>query len=249
MNLSKKDVNLIFAIISLLIISSFFVLFYLPTNKEIAHKENQIKKMDNYYTEALRLLSKVENSNEYAQIYAERMQKLQELSPDQIDESVILYTIEQIAEDTNIDLHTIKSSVTYSEGENKESTNNSGENKESTNNSGENKEENKKDNKSDNTSDKKEDSQNTTQSEQQIQNMNPNNQQQGNITYSIRIRGEYRSIMVFMHKLQNLMAILKVDNFVITYNTKAEQGIKNHEGFPLEASFNITFFSKGGVTQ
>lgn len=239
MNLSKKDVNLIFAIISLLIISSFFVLFYLPTNKEIAHKENQIKKMDNYYTEALRLLSKVENSNEYAQIYAERMQKLQELSPDQIDESAILYTIEQIAEDTNIDLHTIKSSVTYSEGENKESPNNLGGNKE----------ENKKDNKSENTSDKKEDSQNTTQSEQQIQNMNPNNQQQGNITYSIRIRGEYRSIMVFMHKLQNLMAILKVDNFVITYNTKAEQGIKNHEEFPLEASFNITFFSKGGVTQ
>lgn len=235
MNLSKKDVNLIFAIISLLIISSFFVLFYLPTNKEIAHKENQIKKMDNYYTEALRLLSKVENSNEYAQIYAERMQKLQEISPDEIDEAIILYTIEQLAHDTNIDIHTIKSSIIYVDNEESENTEEATEEKE-------NKNEEQKD--SEETNKQKE-----QQDDQQNQNPIQNTQEKGNITYDIRIRGEYRSIMVFMHKLQNLMSILKVDNFVITYNTKAEQGLKNHEEFPLEARFDITFFNKGGVAQ
>ena len=219
MRLSKKDVNLIFAVLSLIIISIFFIGSYLPSHKEVSYKEDQVLEMTNFYSDAVRLLDRVDDANQYAEIYAERMQRLRDISPEEVDQAIILYIIEQLSKDTNIDLKTIRpTSITPNFPSSNEDNN---DNDEGSNN--------------------EEGSSNESGSTEE----HGSNPSGGDITYEIEIRGEYRSVMVFMHKVQNLISILRVDNFVITYNEEARTKEK-HQSFPLEARFNITFFSQEG---
>lgn len=258
MKFSKRDVNLIFGFISLLVISVFFIRSYIPIHKEISFKENQVSKMRTFYNKASDLIKDVPEPQDFSAEYNKKLEDLKSVLPEVINDADIYTTIEYIAKETKVDLQTLQPlGSNFGLSQSDPNTNidpnvTANQNDATTPNT-------VTETNTENTSDTTPAQNNTNESdgnsEENPENIPPmveNNT--GNSVYEIKIRGEYRSIMMFMYRLQNLSLMSKVENFQLGYNQdiyssgvfNEEQYEDKYKGFPLQASFNITFFSKGG---
>lgn len=215
MKITSRDINLIIGIFALIILISFIFLGFKPKYEIYQELKSDIDPYRQKYEEAKMLVQEVPEYEEYVKQFEEQRQKLEEIIPYEVSDTETLATIEYIAEETKIDLKTLKE---VGDGGDQEGQGN------------------------------------TPEGQQNPQGQNGEGQNQGqqpqgqtsSLSYELEIRGEYRSIMMFLFKIQNLEKIVDVQDFVLQHNQGYNADKDPDSSYPLSAKFKLVFLSKNG---
>lgn len=249
MYLQKKYVNLIFAIISLLIITYFFIGVYTPNTRKIKVLERDVQELNTYFRDAQNVVNKgMKEPQSYEDLYKKKFDELANIFPDKLSREEIIVTIEKIAKELKIDISQFDISLNTGNNSNAsnvimndftQSTDEMLENAKKLAQSLPEEERNKYIETLMN---------DTSLYQQAMQNANTQMQTVGSdeINVNITIHGEYRSIIMFLFKLQNLEYKNSISNFALNYFETAKGDHPIAKEFPLEATFSITFHKNGG---
>lgn len=232
MKLSKRDVNLILGVLSLLLIVAFIFLVYTPKYKDYQERLQSLEPYHQRLSEgkvAVEKLPKlVETLNKYEE---QRVQKNEEVK--EFVETDFFATIEELADQSNIDLSsftTASATVTTPETPVAPATTPSPntEPKSVTNGTAP-----------------------TTPTTPTDQTSTPATAPPATpdtgsgFSYKVSVKGEYRALMVFIFELRNLEFPATIKGFNLKYN----EGTAKEDGFPLQAEFTISFDAGGGANQ
>lgn len=253
LKLSKRDVNLILGFLSLIILVSYIFVSYKPKHDIFVEKESAYHFMLEEERKIVNQTPNIKKLEEVRMQYQTKIneKEMQSSNSEAVKENELIVTLEEVAEKTQIDMKVVlpienlgvQTSITGQESTTTPPVDGSGVD---TNNGepispNEGLVENANSLSAQTDPNKIPLNANPITQENAVQNTEPVDDG----TYTFSIRGEYRSIMVFLFELRNLEYPASVDNFELIYN----QGDSKEIGFPLEATFTARFQDKGGVTQ
>lgn len=239
MKLSKRDVNLILGIISLVIIVAFIFLVYMPKYKDYQTEMDKIQPNRTYYQQAKSLIQNLPQLEENLKSYQDKKDTKQVTKS--LNENQLFITLEELADANQIDMFFQKASSQPTQtapatGQATDPNATAGANGTPANGQGT----------PATTPATTPTTPATTPANGQAADPNTANGQvptvAGANTYTMAIKGEYRSIMVFLFELRNLEFPATISQFKLVYN----QNPSKDNGFPLEATFVVSFADKGG---
>lgn len=262
MKLSKRDVNLILGIISLVIIVAFIFLVYMPKYKDYQTEMDKIQPNRTYYQQAKSLIQNLPQLEENLKSYQDKKDTKQVTKS--LNENQLFITLEELADANQIDMFFQKASSQPTQtapatGQATDPNATAGGNGTPANGTTD-----------PNAANGQAAPATTPTTPANGQATDPNaaggtngtpangtpsngtpdpnaaNGQAPTVaganTYTMAIKGEYRSIMVFLFELRNLEFPATISQFKLVYN----QNPSKDNGFPLEATFVVSFADKGG---
>lgn len=251
MKLSKRDVNLILGLLSLLLLVAFIFFFYAPKYEAYQNELNALEPLRTGFKEVKIEVAKLPELKTNLEKYQVKVQEKEEKArkkaeedaknnvTEGLNENQLIVTLEELADKTNVDMElklpignpgqvltdlTETPAAPVGETPPAEGTETPP---------------------ADGTTPPAD---GTTppagEGEVVIDPLPLENVQDG--SYGFKMKGEYRSLMIFLFELRNLEYPATISKFEVKYNEQDSKEL----GFPLEATFNAVFEDgQGGVVQ
>lgn len=229
MKLSKRDVNLILGVLSLLLIVAFIFLVYTPKYQKYQTELEKLTPYQQRLSEGKIAIENLPKLEETLNAYEAQRAKKEEVK--EFVETDFFATIEELAEQTNVDLSTFATaSATPSPATTTPSTETPAPTTPAPT--------------QPNGADVTSGTTTPTTPPNGDATVAPTStpQSSGGYAYSVGIKGEYRAIMVFLFELRNLEFPATIKGLQMKYN----DGKSKTSGFPLQATFTISFDGLGG---
>lgn len=240
MKLSKRDVNLILGLLSFILLLSFIFFFYTPKNEQYKEEVASLDSTRVQFQKTKAVLQDLPTLEGNLEKYREKSAKKAAEVPTEsnhLNENKLLITLEDLADRTQIDMELSKNILNPTPPVTPVASNPTGTNPDGTPITPATPE-----------ATPPADGTTTTPTDGTVTPATtppPVAPPIEDGSYKFVLKGEYRSVMVFLFEIRNLEFPANVSNFEIKYNQK----ISNEKGFPLEATFTAKFEDQGGVIQ
>lgn len=240
MKLSKRDVNLILGILSLLLLVSFIFFFYAPKHKMYQSEAAQLEPLRSDFKKVKAETAKLPELEENLKKYQEKVNAKEELARKKAEEDAknnvhaglntnqLIITLEELADKANVDME-LKLPIDSSGEVLTDMTTDPAiaepapetppvpetpETPETPAEAGD----------------------APAEDGEAVIDPPPMDGMQDN-SYGFRLKGEYRSLMIFLFELRNLEYPATISKFEVKYNEENSKEL----GFPLEATFSAVF--------
>lgn len=283
MKIKKLYLNIFLSVVSLIIVGVYFLNFYKPVEQRILLNNKNIANINQFKQKANARLEEFNESQQnlelpqtedFEQMYKNKVDELDHILPEKIYDSDIFFMLDELSKETKVDLSNLNRVVASTPSNAMEALEDAIGNMVS-----EGYVTNTEDpngivySTSEEEAQKIPEAQLKTYSsleeagldgktpspyllEQTATNQEPSTiSNSGSKTYSMKLKGEYRSIMMFMYKLQNQKMLCKITGFELKYNSSVyNDGIFSSEAYdgknkdyPLQAVFKVTFYTSDSI--